>query len=89
LHVTLTPEHSSGFDALSDALPTLHDQLAGGGVEVHVSLGQPGDQPGGDGGATAQAASGATTPSDGTSQSLSLSAVPVTSGDPGRIHLIL
>jgi len=89
LHVTLTPEHSSGFDALSDALPTLHDQLAGGGVEVHVSLGQPGDQPGGDGGATAEAGSVATAPSDDASQSLLLSSVPVTSGDPGRIHLIL
>ena len=89
LHVTLTPEHASGFDALSDALPTLHDQLAGGGVEVHVSLGQPGDQSGGDGGATTQAGSVATTPSDDMRQSTSLPAVPTTSADPGRIHLIL
>jgi flagellar hook-length control protein FliK len=89
LHVTLTPEHASGFDALSDALPTLHDQLAGGGVEVHVSLGQPGDQSGGDGGATTQAGSVARTPSDDMRQSTSLSAVPTTSADPGRIHLIL
>ncbi len=28
LHVTLTPEHPSGFDALSDAMPALHEQLA-------------------------------------------------------------
>jgi flagellar hook-length control protein FliK len=89
LHVTLTPEHASGFDALSDALPTLHDQLAGGGVEVHVSLGQPGDQAGGDDGATAKAGSVVTTSIDDTSQPLPLSAVPITSGDPGRIHLIL
>ena len=66
LHVTLTPEHSSGFDALSDALPTLHDQLAGGGVEVHVSLGQPGDQPGGAVGQRPKRHR-PTTPSDGTS----------------------
>ena len=42
LHVTLTPDHSTGFDALSDAMPALHEQLAGGGVEVHVTLGPPG-----------------------------------------------
>lgn len=89
LHVTLTPEHSSGFDALSDALPTLHDQLAGGGVEVHVSLGQPGEQHGGDAQAGAEAGSAATTPSDDTGRTLALSAVPTGSGDPGRIHLIL
>ena len=55
LHVTLTPEHPSGFDALSDAMPTLHEQLAGGGVEVHVTLGQPGDPEGGDGRGAAEA----------------------------------
>ena len=46
LHVTLTPEHASGFEALSDAMPALHDQLAGGGVEVNVTLGHPGDASG-------------------------------------------
>ena len=49
LHVTLTPEHASGYDALSDAMPALHEQLAGGGVEVNVTLGQPGDTQGEDG----------------------------------------
>jgi hypothetical protein len=90
LHVTLTPEHSSGFEALSDALPSLHEQLAGGGIEVHVSLGQPGDPPpGGDGQGRAEAGPVATTPSENANQLLSLSAVPITSGDAGRIHLIL
>ncbi len=42
LHVTLTPEHASGFEALSDAMPALHEQLAGGGVEVNVTLGPTG-----------------------------------------------
>ena len=55
LHVTLTPEHSTGFEALSDAMPALHDQLAGGGVEVNVTLGHPGDPQGGDGGGAADA----------------------------------
>ena len=49
LHVTLTPDHSTGFDALSDAMPALHEQLAGGGVEVNVTLGHPGDAEGGEG----------------------------------------
>jgi hypothetical protein len=89
LHVTLTPEHSSGFEALSDALPALHEQLAGGGVEVHVSLGQPGDAPAGDGRGGADAGPVATTPSDNADQALALSATPITSTDPGRIHLIL
>jgi hypothetical protein len=87
LHVTLTPEHASGFDALADALPALHDQLAGGGVEVHVSLGQPGEHPGGEGGAGSDAGSVATTLSEDASHPVS--AVPTISGDPGRIHLIL
>ena len=56
LHVTLTPDHSTGFDALSDALPALHEQLAGGGVEVHVTLGHPGDPDGGDGRGAPEAA---------------------------------
>ena len=89
LHVTLTPEHASGFDALSDALPTLHDQLAGGGIEVHVSLGQPGDQPGGDDQPAVGTASVTGAPSDDADQAPSLPAVSISSGDPGRIHLIL
>ncbi len=89
LHVTLTPEHSSGFDALSDALPSLHEQLAGGGVEVHVTLGQSGDPGGRDGRAAAEAGwSGSARPDDATPD-ISLAAVPVSTAGSGRIHLVL
>jgi flagellar hook-length control protein FliK len=90
LHVTLTPEHPSGFDALSDAMPALHEQLAGGGVEVHVTLGQPGDPEGGDGRAAAEAGPAGKAPSDdATPPVVSVSATPVSTGGPGRIHLVL
>jgi Flagellar hook-length control protein FliK len=87
LHVTLTPEHAGGFDALAEALPTLHDQLGGGGVEVNVTLGQPGDTPGGDGGAS-EPGPGDKTPSGATTPSAA-PMVPITAGSPGRIHLVL
>ena len=77
LHVTLTPEHSSGFDALSDAMPALHEQLAGGGVEVHVTLGQPGDPEGGDDRAAAEAGRAGKAPSDDATPAVSVSAIPI------------
>ncbi len=88
LHVTLTPEHASGFEALSDAMPALHDQLAGGGVEVNVTLGQPGDTQGGDGRAAADPGPVGRSPSDGATPAATPSVIPATSG-PGRIHLVL
>ena len=89
LHVTLTPEHSTGFEALSDAMPALHDQLSGGGVEVNVTLGQPGDPQGGDGGRAADARSADGTSADGATPTARPSASPTTNADPGRIHLVL
>jgi hypothetical protein len=89
LHVTLTPDHSTGFDALSDAMPALHEQLAGGGVEVHVTLGQPGDPEGGDGRAAAEAGRAAKAPSDDAPPAVSGSPIPIGTGGPGRIHLVL
>jgi Flagellar hook-length control protein FliK len=89
LHVTLTPEHSTGFDALSDAMPALHEQLAGGGVEVHVTLGQPGDPEGGDGRGAAKSGHAGEEPSDDTAPIVPASIVPMNSGGPGRIHLVL
>ena len=89
LHVTLTPEHSSGFDALSDAMPALHEQLAGGGVEVHVTLGQPGDPEGGDGRGAAEAGPAGKAPSDDATPAVPVSAIPMSTGGPGRIHLVL
>ena len=89
LHVTLTPEHASGFEALSEALPTLHDQLAGGGVEVNVTLGQPGDTPGGEGRAASDPGPGDGASSGGTTPPAAPPVVPITGGSPGRIHLVL
>ena len=89
LHVTLTPDHSTGFDALSDAMPALHEQLAGGGVEVHVSLGQPGDPEGGDGRGAAGAGLTGEPPSDDAPPAVSVAAIPLSTGGPGRIHLVL
>jgi hypothetical protein len=90
LHVTLTPEHSNGFDALSEAMPALHEQLAGGGVEVHVSLGQPGDPAGGDGRGASEGAPVGTAQPDDATPIVSVAAVPMrAAADPGRIHLVL
>jgi len=89
LHVTLTPDHSTGFDALSDAMPALHEQLAGGGVEVHVTLGHPGDPEGGDGRPAPEAVPAGRAPSDDATPAASTSAAPMTAASPGRIHLVL
>jgi flagellar hook-length control protein FliK len=89
LHVTLTPDHSTGFDALSDAMPALHEQLAGGGVEVHVTLGHPGDPEGGDGRGAPDAAPAGVTSSDDATPAASTSAGPMIAAGPGRIHLVL
>jgi hypothetical protein len=89
LHVTLTPEHSGGFDALSDAMPALHEQLAGGGVEVNVTLGHPGDPQGTDGRGPADTGpSGGASP-DGPDSAATSPASPMTDAGPGRIHLVL
>jgi flagellar hook-length control protein FliK len=89
LHVTLTPEHPSGFDALSDAMPALREQLAGGGVEVNVTLGQPGDTQGEEGRRPSDPGSSATTPSGDANPPVTPSAFSMNSGSPGRIHLVL
>ena len=89
LHVTLTPEHSGGFDALSDAMPALREQLAGGGVEVHVTLGQPGDPEGGDGRGAAEDGLARTAGSQNATPDVPVAAIPISTAGPGRIHLVL
>ncbi len=42
LQVDLSPEHAATHDALESALPDLREHLAQGGVEVDVTLGDPG-----------------------------------------------
>ena len=42
LQVDLSPEHAAAHDALESALPALREHLAQGGVEVDVTLGDPG-----------------------------------------------
>jgi hypothetical protein len=89
LHVTLTPEHASGFEALSDALPALHEQLAGGGVEVNVTLGQPGDGQGEEDRRPADRGFTPLVPSGDATPALTPSALPTNAAGPGRIHLVL
>ena len=89
LHVTLTPEHAAGFDASSDAMPALHEQLAGGGLEVNVTLGQPGDTPGGDEHPGPARGHVGAAPPDEAAPSPTTPAVAITSDGPGRIHLVL
>ena len=90
LHVTLTPEHASGFEALSDAMPALHEQLAGGGVEVNVTLGQPGDARGRGRPQTAEQSGSAAGPFRRCDARQSRrSAFPMSTAGPGRIHLVL
>jgi Flagellar hook-length control protein FliK len=88
LHVTLTPEHAGGFEALSDAMPALHEQLSGGGVEVNVTLGHPGDPQGSDNQGDAPGA-GRSDGSDGATPVAASSLAPPSLGEPGRIHLVL
>jgi hypothetical protein len=89
LHVTLTPEHSEGYEALADAMPALSEQLGGGGVQVNVTLGHPGDPPGGDGGREGDSGPAGTEPSGAATPVAPSSVAPTRSGAPGRIHLIL
>lgn len=89
LHVTLTPEHASGFQALSDAMPALHEQLAGGGVEVNVTLGQPGDAQGEEGRRPADSGSSANSASDGPTPVVTPPATARNSGSRGWIDLVL
>lgn len=48
LQVVLTPHQEVGHGALATALPTLRDHLASSGLQVDVSLGQPGPDSGRD-----------------------------------------
>jgi Flagellar hook-length control protein FliK len=89
LHVTLTPEHASGFEALSAAMPGLHQQLSGGGVEVHVTLGHPGDTHDPDGQGAADAWPGGRAQSEGVKAAAPASSLAITSDGSGRIHLVL
>jgi hypothetical protein len=89
LHITLTPEHASGFEALSEAMPGLHEQLSGGGVEVHVTLGQPGDTQDGDGRGAARAWPGGRAESEGVTAPAPALALPIRPDGSGRIHLVL
>ncbi len=47
LQVYLSPEHPAAHDALEGALSTLREQLSQGGVDVDVTLGDPGARPDG------------------------------------------
>ncbi len=89
LHVTLTPEHTAGHEAIADAMPALRDQLAGGGVEVNVTLGHPGDPRGEDGDRRNSPGPDAARRTGAAASIAIPTGVPSTSDDPGRIHLVL
>jgi hypothetical protein len=89
LHVTLTPEHAGGYEALSDSLPALSEQLGGTGVEVNVTLGHPGEPPTGEDGGRDDSAGSGTTPFASAEAVDAPTALPDRAGGQGRIHLIL
>ena len=46
LHVVITPDTRSGHDALASAVTTLRDELSRGGLNVNVTLRDPGSHAG-------------------------------------------
>ena len=89
LHVTLIPEHASGLEALTDAMPALREQLAGGGLEVNVTLGQPGDPQGEESRRAVDPRLTGIRPSDDAALAVSPPPLSTDSSSPGRIHLVL
>lgn len=87
LQVSITPETQVGHNALAGVMDSLKNQLAGGGMDVNVTLRDPGSQPGPD--AQKQSSGShnafAATPVGPTSATRSATAVLAT----GQIHLIL
>ncbi|MGD0882035.1 MAG: flagellar hook-length control protein FliK [Acidimicrobiales bacterium] len=88
LEVTLSPEMAVGHEALEQALPALRDQLAANGLQVSVSLGDPrgqaGDRSPADGNRTGSGPDSATTTAPQTTDQN-----PLSTGNDGRIHLVL
>jgi hypothetical protein len=84
LQVSITPQGQAGHDALARALHDLRDQLAGGGVNVSVTLRDPSSQSGGDDPHPSPAPDGPDAPGPATT------ATPVAAGSTsGQIHLVL
>ncbi len=95
LQVDLSPEHAAGRDALESALPALREHLAQGGVEVDVTLGDPGTAhqgapAGGSTGQSSQRGEADTDESDGSIAAASASAAAGPSpAQADRLHLVL
>ncbi len=96
LQVDLSPEHATAHDALESALPDLREQLAQRGVEVDVTLGDPGAaQQGAPTGEQAGQNSGRSGETEGNlsdSSQPSASATAAAAPPPGhadRLHLVL
>lgn len=87
LHVALSPERTEGHDAIADALSSLHEQLSGGGVEVNVTLGQPGGSASGQQGSASTTQQSATTTVQPDVPTTPGGQVPTTGSE--RIHLVL
>ena len=86
LQVSLTAQTQTGHDALANAADALKDQLARGGVNVNVTLRDPGSQSGGEERYRPPTTSGqASFVTEG-----SAAAAPTQSGlGAGQIHLVL
>jgi flagellar hook-length control protein FliK len=87
LQVSLTAQTQTGHDALANATEALKNQLARGGVNVNVSLRDPGSQAGGE-----QRYRPPTTSGTGSfiTEGSAAEAAPIPSGlGAGQIHLVL
>jgi flagellar hook-length control protein FliK len=84
LQVSITPQSQAGHDALAKAAESLRSQLAGNGLNVNVTLRDPGSPSGGDD-RPGEPSGGATTSDSDAVLPLSTAPVPVT----GQIHLVL
>jgi hypothetical protein len=85
LQVSITPQSQAGHDALAKAAESLRSQLAGNGLNVNVTLRDPGSPSGGDDQRPGEPSGGVTTSDSDAVLPLSTAPVPVT----GQIHLVL
>ncbi len=84
LQVSITPQSQVGHDALAKASDALRSQLAGSGLNVNVTLRDPGSSSGGDEQHPPEASGGPTT-IDIDAAPQPIAPVPVA----GQIHLVL
>jgi flagellar hook-length control protein FliK len=93
LQVDLSPDHAAAHDALESALPALREHLAQGGMEVDVTLGDPGAAAWGaatDRGSERSPDQKSETDDEGPDTSIpGADAVAASTGRADRLHLVL